>query len=78
MEKTIELKEIIRLHTPLAEAGCVSSQQLVINAQVELDEILEAREKQETFACKILKINHNYNYDRIRKIRNDSPSGEQQ
>ena len=49
MEKTIELKEIIRLHTPLAEAGCVSSQQLVINAQVELDEILEAREKQETF-----------------------------
>lgn len=49
MEKTIELKEIIRLHTPLAEAGCVSSQQLVINAQVELDEILEARKKQETF-----------------------------
>lgn len=49
MTKEQELKEIIRIQTPLAEAGCVSSQQLVINAQVELDGILEAREKQETF-----------------------------
>lgn len=49
MDKINELKEIIRLETPLAELGSVSAQQMVIHAQIELDEILEARKKQETF-----------------------------
>lgn len=46
MEKTKELKEIIRTHTPLAELGHVGAQQLVINAQIELDEILENNQNQ--------------------------------
>ena len=46
MEKIKELKEIIRLHNPLAEAGCISSQQLVITAQIELDEIVETQKAQ--------------------------------
>ena len=49
MEKITELKEIIRLHTPLAEAGCISSQQLVISAQIELDEIVENQKAQMLF-----------------------------
>ena len=39
MTKEQELKEIIRIQTPLAEEGCISSMQMVINAQIELDEI---------------------------------------
>ena len=34
-----ELIEIINEHTELAEQGCIQSMQLVINAQIELDEI---------------------------------------
>lgn len=49
MDKINELKEIIRLETPLAELGSVSAQQMVIHAQIELDEILEIKAKQETF-----------------------------
>jgi|TARA_B100001093_G_C26778865_1_gene993626 hypothetical protein len=49
MEKITELKEIIRINTPLAEAGCVSSQQLVITAQIELDEIVENQKAQMLF-----------------------------
>jgi len=49
MEKITELKEIIRLNTPLAEAGCISSQQLVISAQIELDEIVENQKAQMLF-----------------------------
>jgi hypothetical protein len=49
MDKINELKEIIRIETPLAELGSVSAQQMVIHAQIELDEILETKAKQETF-----------------------------
>lgn len=49
MEKITELKEIIRINTPLAETGCVSSQQLVITAQIELDEIIENQKAQMLF-----------------------------
>lgn len=49
MDKINELKEIIRIETPLAELGSVSAQQMVIHAQIELDEILEIKAKQETF-----------------------------
>jgi hypothetical protein len=49
VEKITELKEIIRLHTPLAEIGCISSQQLVISAQIELDEIVENQKAQMLF-----------------------------
>ena len=54
MEKIKELKEIIRLHAPLADMGCVSSQQLVICAQIELDEIIETQKSQMLFdlVCK--------------------------
>ena len=44
--KQRELKEIIRIHTPLADEGNVQAMQLVISAQIELDEILEAEENQ--------------------------------
>lgn len=46
MDKKAELKEIIRIHTPLADEGNVQAMQLVINAQIELDEILEAEQNQ--------------------------------
>lgn len=49
MDKTKELKELIRVLTPNAEAGHIQSQQMVINAQIELDEILENQKAQETF-----------------------------
>ena len=42
MEKITELKEIIRINTPLAEAGCVSSQQLVIT-------VVNAQDKNQAF-----------------------------
>ena len=44
--KQRELKEIIRIHTPLADEGNVQAMQLVISAQIELDEILEAEKNQ--------------------------------
>ena len=44
--KKAELKEIIRIHTPLADEGNVQAMQLVISAQIELDEILEAEQNQ--------------------------------
>lgn len=44
-----ELKELIRVFNPIAEAGHIQSQQMVINAQIELDEILDNQKAQETF-----------------------------
>jgi len=49
MDKIKELKELIRVLTPNAEAGHIQSQQMVINAQIELDEIQENLKAQETF-----------------------------
>lgn len=49
MDKIKELKELIRVLTPNAEAGHIRSQQMVINAQIELDEILDNEKAQETF-----------------------------
>ena len=49
MTKEQELKEIIRTQTPLADLGHTEAMQMVINAQIELDEIQEAREGQKTF-----------------------------
>jgi hypothetical protein len=34
-----KLEQIIDLETPVAEAGCLTAQSLVINALVELDEL---------------------------------------
>lgn len=50
MTKEQELKEIIRIQTPLAEEGCISSMQMVINAQIELDEIQANRNAQAKFS----------------------------
>ena len=47
--KEQELKELIRIHTPLADEGSVQAMQMVINAQIELDEIQDNRKAQETF-----------------------------
>tara|TARA_A200000159_G_scaffold48283_1_gene44598 strand:- start:1598 stop:1786 length:189 start_codon:yes stop_codon:yes gene_type:complete len=44
-----ELKELIRVLTPNADAGHIQSQQMVINAQIELDERLDNEKAQETF-----------------------------
>jgi hypothetical protein len=49
MDKIKELKELIRVLTPNAEAGHIQSQQMVINAQIELDEIQDNLKAQETF-----------------------------
>ena len=49
MDKIKELKELIRVLTPNADAGHIESQQIVINAQIELDEILDNAKAQETF-----------------------------
>ena len=49
MTKEQELKEIIRMQTPLADLGHTEAMQMVINAQIQLDEIQEAREGQKTF-----------------------------
>ena len=48
-DKIKELKELIRVFNPIAEAGHIRSQQIVINAQIELDEILDNQKAQETF-----------------------------
>jgi hypothetical protein len=44
MNNRERLEQIIDLETPLAEAGCLTAQSLVINAQAELDE-LDRKEK---------------------------------
>jgi hypothetical protein len=44
MSNRERLEQIIDLETPLAEAGCLKAQSLVINAQAELDE-LDRKEK---------------------------------
>ena len=49
MDKIKELKELIRVLTPNADAGHIESQQIIINAQIELDEILDNVKAQETF-----------------------------
>lgn len=49
MDKIKELKELIRVLTPNAEAGHIQSQQMVINAEIELEEILDNIKAQETF-----------------------------
>jgi len=49
MDKIKELKEIIRIQTPLADLGNIESMQMVINAQIELDEIQDNQKAQETF-----------------------------
>lgn len=49
MTKEQELKEIIRIQTPLADEGHTEAMQMVINAQIELDEIQDNRKAQETF-----------------------------
>ena len=48
MNKEQELKELIEIHTPIADAGAVNAQILVVNAQIELDEIQEIRQNQMT------------------------------
>ena len=47
MDKIKELKQLIRVLTPNAEAGHIQSQQAVINAQIELDDLLALNEFQE-------------------------------
>lgn len=49
MDKIKELKEIIRIQTPLADLGNIKSMQMVINAQIELDEIQDNQKAQKTF-----------------------------
>ena len=49
MTKEQELKEIIRIQTPLADEGHMEAMQMVINAQIELDEIQDNRKAQKTF-----------------------------
>ena len=44
MSNRERLEQIIDLETPLAEAGCLTAQSLIINAQAELDE-LDRKEK---------------------------------
>lgn len=39
MNNRERLEQIIDLETPLAEAGCLTAQSLVINAQAELDQL---------------------------------------
>ncbi|MAJ24657.1 MAG: hypothetical protein CMP36_04015 [Rickettsiales bacterium] len=40
-ERKKELTKIIHEHNELAEKGCVESQQIVINAQIELDDLAD-------------------------------------
>ena len=46
MDKIKELKEIIRIQTPLADLGNIESMQMVINAQIELDKVLKAGDRE--------------------------------
>ena len=43
MDRIKELKEIIKTQTPIAELGHVQAQQEVINAQIELDDLLKQK-----------------------------------
>lgn len=54
MTKEQELKELIRTQTPLADLGHTQAMQMVINAQIELDEIQDNRKAQATFLSFLL------------------------
>ena len=54
MTKEQELKELIRIQTPLADLGNIEAMQMVINAQIELDEIQDNRKAQATFMSFLL------------------------
>jgi hypothetical protein len=54
MTKEQELKELIRIQTPLADLGNMEAMQMVINAQIELDEIQDNRKAQATFMSFLL------------------------
>lgn len=54
MTKEQELKEIIRIQTPLADLGNIEAMQMVINAQIELDDIQDNRKAQDTFMSFLL------------------------
>ena len=54
MTKEQELKELIRTQTPLADLGHTEAMQIVINAQIELDEIQDNRKAQATFLSFLL------------------------
>lgn len=54
MTKEQELKEIIRIQTPLADLGNMEAMQMVINAQIELDDIQDNRKAQATFMSFLL------------------------
>lgn len=54
MTKEQELKEIIRIQTPLADLGHTEAMQMVINAQIKLDEIQDNRKAQATFLSFLL------------------------
>lgn len=54
MTKEQELKELIRIQTPLADLGHTQAMQMVINAQIELDEIQDNRKAQATFLSFLL------------------------
>ena len=54
MTKEQQLKELIRIQTPLADEGHTEAMQMVINAQIELDEIQDNRKAQATFLSFLL------------------------
>lgn len=54
MTKEQKLKEIIRIQTPLADLGNMEAMQMVINAQIELDDIQDNRKAQATFMSFLL------------------------
>ena len=54
MTKEQQLKELIRIQTPLADLGHTEAMQMVINAQIELDEIQDNRKAQATFLSFLL------------------------
>ena len=54
MTKEQELKELIRIQTPLADLGHTEAMQMVINAQIQLDEIQDNRKAQATFMSFLL------------------------
>jgi len=54
MTKEQQLKELIRIQTPLADEGHAEAMQMVINAQIELDEIQDNRKAQATFLSFLL------------------------
>lgn len=54
MTKEKELKELIRIQTPLADLGNMEAMQMVINAQIQLDKIQDNRKAQATFLSFLL------------------------